>query len=131
MAATGLGDAPEVGTCTCNWVHIVVFVLYLLCFQPLTEEGKIKQLHQNVITMTYFAFELIRVLNQINKQAFNDLQMRIGNYDTVCINSVIIAYKLHVYSPCREGGGVKGRCFFPSFCIVILEFSGSSIVYRY
>jgi hypothetical protein len=55
MAATGLGEN-----------------------QPETEEEKVKQLHLNVVTMTQFAFELMRVLNRINRECFNDLKMRIG-----------------------------------------------------
>ena len=35
-------------------------------------------LHQNVVLMAHFAFELIRTLNRINREIFNDLKMRIG-----------------------------------------------------
>ncbi|CAI8046563.1 Adenylate cyclase type 2 [Geodia barretti] len=55
MAATGLGEN-----------------------QPQTEEEKVKMLHQNVVLMAHFAFELIRTLNRINREIFNDLKMRIG-----------------------------------------------------
>ena len=52
-----------------------------------------KQLHQNVIMMTQFAFELMRVLSRINRECFNDLKMRIG-MEKNCASFRIIMYKL-------------------------------------
>ena len=56
-----------------------------------------KQLHQNVITMTQFAFELMRVLSRINRECFNDLKMRIGMEK----NFRIIMHKLMLVVQCN------------------------------
>ena len=80
--------------------------------------------------MTYFAFELTRVLNQINKQAFNDLKMRIGNF-TLCTLILCVVQLACVHghiclsqgSICSEGR--EEREVLPSFSIVIPEFSSS------
>ena len=61
-------------------LDIFMILSLFLPLQPETEEEKVKQLHQNVVIMAHFAFELVRTLNRINRECFNDLKMRIGEH---------------------------------------------------
>ena len=79
MAATGLGEHQvNPSPCLLKLMQHLSPLLPSPTTQPETEEQKEKYLHQNVVMMTQFAFELMRVLNRINREIFNDLKMRIG-----------------------------------------------------